>query len=100
MRYIFPLLSFSTRPLFNWAHWLLGNAAWLCGLVAVFLAGELGAAAFIPTRDWYWAVLVFAVVHVIFHAVLTLQREWAKRKQKVTREGPQTHTHTHTHKAI
>ena len=47
------------------------------------MAGELASASFIPTREWFSALLVFAIVHVVFHLVLTVHREVAKKKRKV-----------------
>ncbi len=54
--------------------------------VAIFLAGELGAAPFIVKDEWFIMLFVFTVVHVAFHALFTLLRCWAQKRDKVRRK--------------
>ncbi|XP_015126559.1 putative ferric-chelate reductase 1 homolog [Diachasma alloeum] len=57
------------RPLFNWAHWFVGNAAHICAIVALFFAVRLTKAK-IP--DWVDYVLAaYVVFHVVTHIVLS-----------------------------
>ena len=72
------------RPVFDWAHWFVGNSAWILAIVTVFLAGELDAAGFIPTKDWYIRIGIFVLVHVLFHLIMTAQRFWAMSKNTVS----------------
>ncbi|XP_054279295.1 putative ferric-chelate reductase 1 homolog [Macrosteles quadrilineatus] len=59
----------SNRPLFNWAHWLVGNVAHLCAIVAIFLAVGLGKAELPQWMDW---VLVgYVAFYVIVHLILS-----------------------------
>lgn len=62
----------SLRWLFNWAHWLVGNTAFLFGMAAIYLAVELEGAR-LPKETTH-VLLAFVVVHVLTHLVLTFQR--------------------------
>lgn len=67
-----------SRPIFNWAHWIVGNAAYAFGLIAILMAGELPAASFLPSFSWSLLILIFIAVHVLNHLILIIQRAWAK----------------------
>eukprot|EP00095_Tigriopus_kingsejongensis_P001362 maker-scaffold523_size146679-snap-gene-0.15 protein:Tk01362 transcript:maker-scaffold523_size146679-snap-gene-0.15-mRNA-1 annotation:"ferric-chelate reductase 1 homolog" len=65
------------RWIFNWAHWFCGNAAWILALVAIFLAGTLAAAEFIPTSEYYWRLGIFVLAYILAHILMIVQRCWA-----------------------
>ncbi|XP_058789876.1 putative ferric-chelate reductase 1 homolog isoform X2 [Phymastichus coffea] len=57
------------RILFNWVHWFVGNAAHICGIVAIFFAVRL-AKAKLP--EWVdWVLVAYVVFHVLTHFFLT-----------------------------
>ncbi|XP_041972011.1 putative ferric-chelate reductase 1 homolog [Aricia agestis] len=59
-----------TRPIFNWLHWLAGNAAHILGIATIFLAVYLQKAE-LPA----WTVFLlaaFVAFHVILHLILSL----------------------------
>ncbi|KAF0295178.1 putative ferric-chelate reductase 1 [Amphibalanus amphitrite] len=58
------------RAIFNWLHWMVGSAAHILGVAAVFFAVELPAA---KLPDWtYWVLAAFVVFHVLTHFILSL----------------------------
>ncbi|XP_043583133.1 putative ferric-chelate reductase 1 homolog isoform X1 [Bombus pyrosoma] len=57
------------RPLFNWAHWFVGNAAQICGIIAIFFAVRLNKAKLPEWVDWILAAYV--VFHILTHLILT-----------------------------
>ncbi|XP_015598085.1 putative ferric-chelate reductase 1 homolog isoform X2 [Cephus cinctus] len=57
------------RPLFNWAHWFVGNAAHICGIIAIFFAVRLNKA---KLPEWVeWILVAYVVFHVCTHLFLT-----------------------------
>ncbi|XP_063371982.1 putative ferric-chelate reductase 1 homolog isoform X1 [Cydia amplana] len=68
--YFRPHPGTKKRPIFNWVHWLFGNAAHILGIATIFLAVYLQKAE-LPS----WSVFVlaaFVAFHVIMHVVLSL----------------------------
>ncbi|XP_013195136.2 putative ferric-chelate reductase 1 homolog [Amyelois transitella] len=68
--YFRPHPGTKKRPVFNWLHWLVGNAAHILGIATIFLAVYLQKAELPP-----WSVYIlaaFVVFHVIMHVVLSL----------------------------
>lgn len=60
MAAIRPHPTANLRWVFNWAHWLVGNVAWLFGIIAIFLAGDLKAITFVPPHDYTVMIFVSA----------------------------------------
>ncbi|XP_012272303.1 putative ferric-chelate reductase 1 homolog [Orussus abietinus] len=57
------------RPLFNWAHWFVGNAAHICAIIAMFFAVRLNKA---QLPEWVdWVLVAYVVFHVFTHLFLT-----------------------------
>ncbi|XP_012137396.1 putative ferric-chelate reductase 1 homolog isoform X2 [Megachile rotundata] len=57
------------RPLFNWAHWFVGNAAQICGIIAIFFAVRLNKA---KLPEWVdWILVAYVVFHILTHLILT-----------------------------
>ncbi|XP_008208684.1 putative ferric-chelate reductase 1 homolog isoform X1 [Nasonia vitripennis] len=57
------------RALFNWAHWFVGNAAHICGIIAIFFAVRLSKA---KLPEWVdWILVAYVAFHVLTHLVLT-----------------------------
>ncbi|TRY72295.1 hypothetical protein TCAL_11262 [Tigriopus californicus] len=83
MAFFRPHPNEPSRPIFNWAHWFVGNAAYGFGLIAILMAGELPAASFLPSDSWSLLILIFIGVHVLNHLVLIVQRAWAKNATAV-----------------
>lgn len=63
------------RPLFNWLHWLVGSAAHVLAVAAIFFAVELPAAR-LPFWT-YWVLAAFAGFHLFCHFILSIQQCWA-----------------------
>jgi hypothetical protein len=40
------------RPIFNWVHWFVGNAAHIIGIVAIFFAVDLSKAELPKETDY------------------------------------------------
>ena len=76
------------RPIFNWSHWFVGNAAWLFGIVSIFLAGDLDNTDFIPTNKYFYMILVFVLVHAFWHIMFSLQRCLAFNNSEVHSDNP------------
>ena len=62
----------TSRPLFNWAHWGVGNSAYLFGVVAIFLAGSLAKTNLASTEWWNWLILAYVIFHFLVHMILSL----------------------------
>ncbi|OQR75164.1 putative ferric-chelate reductase 1-like [Tropilaelaps mercedesae] len=60
------------RPLFNWAHWFVGNAAQIIGVVAIFLAADLPRASLQNVHWFIWLIVAFVVFHVLSHLLLQI----------------------------
>lgn len=68
--YFRPHPGTKKRPVFNWLHWLGGNAAHILGIVTIFMAVYLQKAE-LPS----WSVYILAAYvafHVVMHLVLSL----------------------------
>ncbi|XP_076645315.1 putative ferric-chelate reductase 1 homolog isoform X2 [Halictus rubicundus] len=69
MAVIRPHPGAPTRPLFNWAHWFVGNAAQICGIIAIFFAVRLNKA---KLPEWVdWILVAYVVFHILIHLILT-----------------------------
>ena len=71
------------RSLFNWAHWLVGNTAHCCGVVAIFLAGTLAKANLASNSWWTWAMLGYVIFHFLVHLALSCLMAREERSSKV-----------------
>ncbi|XP_060531143.1 putative ferric-chelate reductase 1 homolog isoform X2 [Cylas formicarius] len=68
--YFRPHPGTSTRPVFNWLHWLIGNSAHIIAIVTLFFAVRLTKAELPDFVDWI--LVAYVVVHVISHLVLSV----------------------------
>ncbi|XP_056640678.1 putative ferric-chelate reductase 1 homolog [Diorhabda sublineata] len=68
--YFRPHPGTTYRPLFNWAHWLAGNAAHIIGIVAIFFAVRLTKAELPEEVDYI--LVAYVIVHVVTHLILSL----------------------------
>jgi len=59
------------RPLFNIAHWAVGNSAHIFAIVALFLAGSLAKANLVTISWWSWLLLAYIIIHFLVHIVFT-----------------------------
>ncbi|KAF2879335.1 hypothetical protein ILUMI_26846 [Ignelater luminosus] len=58
------------RPIFNWMHWLGGNAAHIIAIVTIFFAVKLTKA---ELPEWFdWILVAFVAFHVLMHLVLSI----------------------------
>ena len=78
------------RPLFNWAHWGVGNSSYTLGLVAMFLAGSLAKANLSSVSWWTWILVAFVILHFIVHIILSIDMARSERSAGVgdTDTGP------------
>ncbi|XP_050669345.1 putative ferric-chelate reductase 1 homolog isoform X2 [Leptidea sinapis] len=67
--YFRPHPGTNKRPIFNWAHWFLGNSAHILGIATIFLSVYLQKAE-LPSWSVY-VLAAFVVFHVIMHVVLS-----------------------------
>uniref|UniRef100_A0A2P2I8J2 Ferric-chelate reductase 1 homolog n=3 Tax=Hirondellea gigas TaxID=1518452 RepID=A0A2P2I8J2_9CRUS len=58
----------SRRPVFNWIHWFVGNAAQTLGITAIFFGLELYG---LPRWTW-WVMIVFVGFHCLMHIILSI----------------------------
>ncbi|XP_076268127.1 putative ferric-chelate reductase 1 homolog isoform X1 [Rhynchophorus ferrugineus] len=58
------------RPIFNWLHWGIGNAAHIIGIVTLFFAVKLTKAELPEFVDWI--LVAYVVIHVISHLALSV----------------------------
>lgn len=57
------------RAVFNWAHWFVGNAAHICGIIAIFFAVQMNKA---KLPEWVsWILVAYVIFHVLSHLILT-----------------------------
>ncbi|VEN41700.1 unnamed protein product, partial [Callosobruchus maculatus] len=68
--YFRPHPGTSKRPIFNWAHWLAGNAAHIVGIVAIFFAVKLSKAELPDFFDYI--MVAYVVVHAVTHLLLSV----------------------------
>jgi len=66
----------SGRKIFNWAHWGVGNMAYVFGICAIFLAGTMSNAKLSSIEWWSWILLGYVVLHVLTHLIFSVL--WAK----------------------
>merc|ERR1712045_706882 len=52
------------RPLFNWAHWLIGNVAQILAIVCIFYAVDLPKAQ-LPRPETDWLLVAFVAFHFL-----------------------------------
>lgn len=65
-----PAPSSPKRPLFNWLHWLAGNAAHILAIVTIFFAVPQGKA---ELPDWMdWVLVAFVAFYVFMHLILSI----------------------------
>jgi len=88
MAYFRPHPGTSKRWVFDWLHWFVGNSAFLLGLSTLFLAVDLPAAK-LEGRNVEIALLIYVILHVIAHLLLTIQHCKAKRNNVNGYEYPQ-----------
>ncbi|KAG6443425.1 putative ferric-chelate reductase 1 homolog [Manduca sexta] len=67
--YFRPHPGTKNRSIFNWAHWFVGNAAHILGIVSIFLAVYLQKAE-LPSWSVY-ILAAFVAFHVVMHLVLS-----------------------------
>ena len=63
------LVLFFRRVLFNWLHWLVGNAAQIVGIVAIFFAVDLDKAQ-LP-RETDYLLIAFVLFHAQIHIIMS-----------------------------
>ncbi|CAH2058294.1 unnamed protein product, partial [Iphiclides podalirius] len=68
--YFRPHPGTKKRPIFNWLHWFIGNAAHILAIVTIFLAVYLPKAE-LPVWSVY-ILAAFVAFHVIMHVLLSL----------------------------
>jgi len=59
-----------SRWIFNWAHWFIGNAAQILGILCIFFAVELDKAQ-LP-RETDYIILAFVAFHILTHIFLSI----------------------------
>ncbi|XP_050316010.1 putative ferric-chelate reductase 1 homolog [Anthonomus grandis grandis] len=78
--YFRPHPGTAKRPLFNWLHWSIGNAAHIVAIVTLFFAVRLTKAELPDFVDWI--LVVYVVVHVVWHLCLSFMNCIAERSSE------------------
>ncbi|VVC24734.1 Hypothetical protein CINCED_3A009275 [Cinara cedri] len=60
----------SKRPIFNWIHWLVGNAAHIFAILTIFFAVTLSKAELPAWMDWI--LVAYVGFYVIIHLILSI----------------------------
>ena len=60
------------RPLFNWAHWLVGNSAQIVAFATIFFAVELQKADLPPETTYL--LIAYIIFHSLIHLILTITK--------------------------
>lgn len=60
----------SKRPIFNWIHWLVGNAAHIFAILTIFFAVSLSKAELPAWMDWI--LVAYVGFYVIIHLILSI----------------------------
>lgn len=68
--YFRPHPGTSKRSIFNWGHWLVGNAAHIIAIVTLFFAVRLTKAQLPDEVDYI--LVAYVVVHVVTHLLLSV----------------------------
>lgn len=68
------------RPIFNWLHWFVGNAAHILGIVAIFYAVDLDKAELPKETDFL--LIAFVAFHFLMHLTLSLMMCVSDRQRK------------------
>jgi len=66
----------SSRWIFNWAHWFIGNAAHIVAIITMFFAIDLGKAQL--HANVTWIVVGYVAFHVTAHLALSINMCWAE----------------------
>jgi len=80
MALVRPHPGASTRPLFNWLHWFVGNSAQIVAIVAIFFAVELDKAQLPKETDWL--LTAFVIFHALIHIILSCAMCQAENSHK------------------
>ncbi|KAJ6636406.1 putative ferric-chelate reductase 1 like [Pseudolycoriella hygida] len=65
-----PGPTHKNRPIFNWLHWLVGNAAHLLAIITIFFAVQLTGA---QLPQWFdWILVAFVAFHVVMHFIFSI----------------------------
>ncbi|KAL1497531.1 hypothetical protein ABEB36_008475 [Hypothenemus hampei] len=78
--YFRPHPGTAKRPIFNWLHWSIGNAAHILAIVTLFFAVKLTKAELPDFVDWI--LVAYVVLHVISHLILSLMNCIADRSSE------------------
>jgi len=79
------------RPVFNWVHWFVGNAAYNLGVAAIFLAGNLSAIS-IPKTGYVVCLVIYIVVYVATHLLLAFHGVKMQNKESEAEIHPMSNT--------
>lgn len=89
LAFIQPIMAFfrphpgtKFRPIFNWAHWLVGNSAFTLALACIFLAGYLNKMRGINVGGYIACLIVFVIFHFIVNLILTILNVFVENKEK------------------
>ena len=71
----------SSRWIFNWAHWCFGNVAFLFAILAIFFGLEYTKIG--TPKEANYVMITYIIIHVITHFILTFQRCFYQKSNKV-----------------
>lgn len=75
-----PAPSSPRRPLFNWLHWLVGNAAHILAIVTIFFAVPQSKAQLPEWMDWI--LVSFVAFYVFIHLILSIVGCMSERENR------------------
>ncbi|XP_018024226.1 putative ferric-chelate reductase 1 homolog isoform X1 [Hyalella azteca] len=82
----------SRRPIFNWLHWGVGNAAQILGITAIFYGLDLYG---LPRWTW-WLMIAFVGVHCLLHILMSIGECVSDSKAKKQVSGGLQMTELHS----
>jgi len=69
MALVRPHPGSSSRPLFNWMHWFVGNGAHITGIVTIFFAVQLDKSELPKETDSL--LIAFVIFHALVHLIMS-----------------------------
>ncbi|XP_023326976.1 putative ferric-chelate reductase 1 homolog [Eurytemora carolleeae] len=75
------------RPIFNWGHTIVGNAAFSIGIAAIFLSGDLPAIR-IEYKGYVACLIVYIIVYTLVQLFLAFHNLMMERSEAKTEVHP------------
>ncbi|GFS54683.1 putative ferric-chelate reductase 1 homolog [Nephila pilipes] len=74
-----PAADHPKRYIFNWLHFIVGNAAQIIAVITIFFAVSLQSSGL--KESFYWIMAVFVIVYLLIHLFFQVHT-WSAEKKK------------------